>query len=444
MSNSPQSQINVCAIGFDHLGYGLRPKTIDMPKYRLDLLSKSEAAASAYEYDVLIFPSGIFERHKAIPEKDGERILVESELDLIQKMERKIDQVQQRGGWVVFLVDEIIDRVNESSRATIVNDTDLCKRLLNRFQVQRNLAAHRTTVEVKESALESYAKDFAVAKTVFLPTRSKEIQELIQSSEGLCGFCARDFLYVLPFFKHHHRSSPLGEPLQVLIEGILNLRQSDGAEKAASHQPDWLKAFQFESERKLKEEQERLSLELKRLGQEIEQKQVWKNILVDQSAQLKTRGEEIFKDFFGLETASAASGAKDKCFHLKSKEGKPIALIMTETDRGEVTRSHINQLDSLREAERESPDHLGILLINDHSLEIDLQKREAFEVDKDKIQHARNLRILILRCMDLLQMIRQWEGLSQEKRREEFLREVLNAQGILQLKRMDTMKKKAI
>jgi len=420
--------LTLCAVGFDHLGFTLRPKTVEGTQYRIDFLSKTEFISSGMEYDGIIFPSGIFERHRIQPGKDADRTLVDSETDLIQKTEKKIDAIWNKGGWVLILADAITDRVNESQRATIVNDTDLAKRLLNRFHIQRQLVSGRNLTDVRHPILADYAQNFASIQTTFLLPPQQKITELMSCSQGVAGFSIDAKLYVLPFFRHYSKSLPLSEPIKALAQGIIDIR-SGKSENTPDEIPEWLSKFQFESEVSLEKEKEALSANLERLNKNLAQMGDWKRILACNDEQLLKLTKNILKDFFALETEEIPDSNIPAC--KLTHNGSLLGILSVTACEGDISRSRLNEIDSLREKLSLTPSTPVWNILNDHTHIQDFAQRQGAHLAREKLEHAHYLRIGILRCVDFLLLMKKWESASPAERSKQFLGLLQDAKGLI-------------
>jgi len=418
----------LCAVGFDHLGFTLRPKTVESPQYRIDFLSKLEFLGSGMEYDGVILPSGIFERHRIQPERDGERTLVDSETDLIQKTEKKIDAIWAKGGWVLILADAITDRVNESRSATIVNDTDLSKRLLNRYQIQRQLVSGRNLTDVRHPILADYAKSYAYIQTTFFLPAKEKITELVSCSQGVAGFSIDSKLYVLPYFRHYSKSLPLSEPIKTLAQCIIDIRS--GATGSVSDEvPAWLSQFQFESEVSIEKEKEALAANLARLAQNLSRLNEWKRILSCNEPQLLKLVKEILKDFFGLETEDIPDADLPACRLMHN--GSFLGILSVSACEGDISRAQLNEIDSLRERLNLSAPTPVWNILNDHTQLLDFAQRQSATLSREKLEHAHYLRIGVFRSVDFLVLMKKLEGKTPAERAREFLRLLQDARGLI-------------
>ncbi len=426
------SQLSICALGFDHLGFALRPKTLDKVHYRLDFLSKSEFLGSGLEYDAMIIPSGIFERHKIQPERDGERTYVESETDLIEAMEKRLEKLWQKGGWVCILADSIIDRVNESTRATIVNDTDLSKRIFNRFHIQRQLISGRNVPQLQSPEFLEFFKEYAIPQTAFTLPAHLKVERIYESSQGLLAWSLDRKLYVLPHFRNYPKSHPITEPIQLLVDSILSRRNgSTGSETAM---PEWFEEFKFHSEQKVEEESAKLREQLDRLEEEFKKAQSWKRILTAQEAELEEKVKSIFESYFSMKISKPQNSFEIPVWNILGPSGSPIALLACCASEDELKRQHLNTLDNIREKMGLSPQFPCLLVVNDHFGIQGFKSREQKTPSSDKVKHAETLSVHVLRSIDLLMIMRELESLPLEKRQEDLLKRILNNPGLIRAK----------
>lgn len=403
------------------MGYKLRPKTYDGPDFRIDFLTKDEALTSNLDYDALIIPSGIYERFSTVPDRDGPRIAVQSDPDVIRKMEAKITHHLDRAKWVCFLVDEIVDRINEDHpkvRATVVNDTDLCKKMLNRFGLQRSLIQTATSLEVKAPAFLSYAQKYASPKTVFSPPKDLSIRELMSCSLGMTSFVLANQLFFIPFFRNHSRHSELVDPIVELLNGIqIYLENPNAHAKEEEKIPDWAEIFSFETENKILQEQKDLKQRLEKLKIDLQIFRKFKALLTQTGASLQSLVEFVLKEFF--QHSFTVDG---RAIKLLDGSNRLLCILTTDSCQGPVQRSAINEVDNIRESLGFSHSTLGALIVNDSLEANSLEDKERASLDSEKIEHSKRQNVCILRTIDLLRYMKQWEHLGFSDRRKEFFR----------------------
>jgi hypothetical protein len=418
-------QFTVCAIAYDQFGYSLRPKSLDQKIYRVDFLTKAEFLSSGLQYDGLIFPSGVFERHRIQPDRDIERIIVESETENIFHVESRINQILERGGWVCCTVDSIVDRVNESSRATIVNDTDLAKRLLNGLNVQRSLVNARPLLTNQSTHFEDFFKRYASPQTQFVLPADPGIEEIAGFWNGSFAFSFEKKIYFLPHFKTVPKTQPISDVIQCLADSILADRAQRSSSGQSSELPSWLSHFEFESEKQLRLMKEEQLKKITELEGEIKRLESWKKLLISQDNELENLLQQIFNRHYGLNIQKCSVPEGFSAWNIQGPQGCPFALLLSCSSSEEIRRQHLNTADSLRETLGLSAETPILLIANDFLSLNHWDHRALQSPSSDKMAHARNLRISLLRAIDLLKHMRECEPWPLERRREDILNRLL-------------------
>lgn len=86
--------------------------------------------------DGVIIPQGIFEKIQGGINLIGQKFTeVKVFDDLLLQREKQILNLITDDKWVCFLIGEIQDRVPQSTQDQYIGDTDLCKRILNSYNI---------------------------------------------------------------------------------------------------------------------------------------------------------------------------------------------------------------------------------------------------------------------------------------------------------------------
>ena len=193
------------------------------------------------------------------------------------------------------------------------------------------------------------------------------------------------------------------------IRGILDYRQ-----KRIAELPAWLDEFKFATEEKLGSEIEVLQ---KQIADQEGQIQVWKDykaILSTSGDVLKDRVVSILRGLFGLKVDAPEEYREDA--KILDDPDSVLAFVEIKGTKSGIKREHINQVDSHRERASLASTVPGVLVINNEMSIAGIKDRFKTTVPGEQIDHAKKLNVLIIRTIDLLFLIRQFEDLSDKKK----------------------------
>jgi|GEM_PF-4109854 len=360
---------------------------------------------------------GIFEQLSYKSARYGRDVQITPDSGRILECEKKIKNVLEHGGWVAFLVRLIIDHGLRRS----YEDTDLCKRMLNRRGVTRapfkGIGGTGESSAIREE-FRGYINAFGAARTHFtfpkLPKFEPEkFSTLAAAEEGAVvglEFDRSDFY--LPFHRVNITVKTITQAAESVVEAITHYRRDTLLDV-----PPWADGFALAKEKSLQERVGSLREELAPLEGQLLTLKKYKAVLTTGSATLKNLTVEIFKDYFGLKI-DAADKTKEN-FKILSAGGKVIAFCETVGIRDRLKRENINQIDTRREYRELSSQVPGLLIINNAMKADGITERLKATIDTEQVTHARNLNILLLRSIDLLYLMKHLE--KQPRRGETFL-----------------------
>jgi len=145
---------------------------------------------------------------------------------------------------------------------------------------------------------------------------------------------------------------------------------------------------------------------------------------------LKERVVGILRGFFGLKV-DAPEEFREDAKVLDENTGEAIALAEIKGTKAGIKRDHINQVDSHRERAGLSPSVPGFLIINNEMSVAGVQERFETTVPGEQIDHAKRQNVLIIRTIDLLYLIRQFE--DRPDRQAKFLEIIASGGGWLRV-----------
>jgi hypothetical protein len=125
----------------------------------------------------------------------------------------------------------------------------------------------------------------------------------------------------------------------------------------------------------------------------------------------------MLRSFFGVRVDALEEFREDA--KILDDTGEVIAFVEIKGTKGGIKREHINQVDSHRERAGLSSSVSGVLIINNEMSVGGIKERFETTVPGEQIDHAKKLNVLIIRTIDLLFIIRQFEDIPNKT--EKFL-----------------------
>src|ERR1051325_112054 len=199
---------SVFAYGFDQAGFATTHDLISINSAMTVQFVDFYSARSLNDADGVIIPQGIFEKIETRTDLFsglfGEKTVVLVDKSLLLERERQIFNLLRDGKWVCFLVGEITDQIAQGLHSEPISDTDLCKRILNAFMIDRR-RRYRLEIpldlKVRDEEFELYLRRYGRPSTVFelpqdLPTERHAIAWL---GNGVGGMEIDAQIFFLPF-----------------------------------------------------------------------------------------------------------------------------------------------------------------------------------------------------------------------------------------------------
>lgn len=404
---SEQQEFKIVIYGFDKLGFELPCSVLKLQnKLNIEYI-KFEDFRDFDNVDGLIIPQGIFEEFHKKQDLLDLYTKVEVRENLLLEVERQVHNLLEMNKWVCFLVGGIMDEVPAGNyRTNKVDSTDLCKRLLNKFEIDRKLVPGEADVKAKSDEFIKYIEKYGVAKTIFLPRCNGEhtTKGLAFLKDAMVGIEIERNLFFLPFHTTKSCTEDLNSLITVLVNSIIDYRQ-----KHIIEIPNWINDFQFRNEKLILGKIDNLELQLKDHFEQLDPWQQFKTILLASDDVLKDKIIEILAQYFHLKLDTTLNAVFKEDLKIITDDGLVIALIEVEGTKKGVMREHINKVDSQRERNNLSNDVPGILIINSEMECESFDEKLKITVANDLIKHAKNMNVLVIRTIDLLILMRQLE-----------------------------------
>lgn len=399
----------IFAYGFDAAGFPARHETLDLGRQAQVEFLDFYSPTSLDSADGVIIPQGIFEKLQSRTTAFRRRTIVSVDKIMLLERERQVLDLLRAGKWICFLVGDIVDEVSEGLHLEPINDTDLCKRILNSFMVGRH---HRyrfyidnpPEVVVREPDFETYVRNFGTPTTVFTLPEHDPIERTVIAELGdhPVGFEFDAQLFFLPFALPVKSGPAETSTIKAVTRAIIGYRR-----KRAIEAPSWVNAFKFKSEEKLYLKINSLLEEVNALESELRSWNDYKTIVATNGENLHSKIIAILRSVFELHVNDiAALGIATVSDH----DLHSVVMLETQSAAGSVGKDAIDQIDQRRTRAGLSKSTPAILFINSDMTIENVMKRAERAVPAETINYAKNLNVMIIRTIDLLLLMRQLEN----------------------------------
>ncbi len=220
---------------------------------------------------------------------------------------------------------------------------------------------------------------------------------LAKSNNKIVGLILGKSLFFIPTLIPDENC--LEEYFTLFAEALISVRK-----KLIFEIPSWVDSFEFSKEIALRQENNALFNKHMNNQEKIRQFRQYKKILVLSSDNLVDAVIEVLEVGFGIPLDTKDELHED--LKIIGEQKKPIVFVEVKGTNKGVKREHINQCDSHRERANLPPDFPSILIINTHIRKSRTIEEKDQDVAKEQIKHAVKIGVLILRTLDLLNILR--------------------------------------
>ena len=221
-------QATVLAYGFDTIGFNFDSSpTFHTENIEVEFCLFANTPRLD-QSDGVIIPQGIFEKFvdgTPWPSSTTVRVYEQQLLEC----DRQVANLLEGGKWACFLVGAITDFAPYGYGVRQCNDTDLCKRILNRFGIKRCLIKETPCSWTRVNEFSRYFREYGVARTAFdiLWSEHPEARELGEVGKTTVAFELFGRLFFLPCHPMRHDktgSTELAETVSSAIVGYQKKR----------------------------------------------------------------------------------------------------------------------------------------------------------------------------------------------------------------------------
>ena len=397
-STESTSHCKVMIFGIDRVGFPADFKMITLRNFSIHFKSfKTEDRFQ--DYDIVVFPQGIFENLEWNPRSYSggfwQHACFRNELD--QRSKELALLLQKGGSYCALLVKPFVD--GDSHREFV--DTDLSKRQLNyRYLARTNFNSRLPHVDAKQDELMRFFELYGAANSYFQIQDPKlPIKVLATVNDRPVSLRIGTSEFFIPSLEIPTDHQKFVEYFTLLVDGLSSIKN-----KLHRDIPEWVKKFSFEEEAPISDEISGFQKRIVGLQEELDRLDYFKSCLVHSGEPLVSVVAAILYETTGL-TCDQKDELKEDA-KLIDEKGAVVAVCEIKGINRGIKRENINQTDSHRERS-EFPDNFPALLIANtgikqaHTIE---EKDE--EPNTDQIKHAAKINILILRTLDLINLLR--------------------------------------
>ena len=408
----------VFAYGFDQAGFTTTHGPISINSSVNVEFVDFYSSRNLNEADGVIVPQGIFEKIETRTDLFsglfGEKTFVLVDKSLLLERERQVFNLLRDGKWICFLVGEITDQIAQGLHSEPISDTDLCKRILNAFMIDRR-RRYRLEIplelKVRDEEFEPYMSHYGRPTTVFelpqdLPTERHAIAWL---GNGVVGMEIDAQLFFLPF-ESTRRTLEVATHILTLLTPAINQYRRDRIIAV----PDWVDEFHFKPEEPLYLEINDLLGKLNRLESELASLKDYKAILASSGIYLRNKLVALFESVFDLKVQCID---REERFLVVKDDDSPVALVESEGIQGGVQAASIERLARARRQHGLRDLFPAALLINNDMAVTNVGERSATSIGSDVLQAAVQQNVLIMRTIDLLFLLNHLEKSPNKKGR---------------------------
>jgi hypothetical protein len=407
-----QTARTIFAYGFDAAGFVTRNEPQELADgSKVEFLNFNDPQELSLAEGVIV-PQGIFETIE-IEKKTiwGPKSAVLVDKWALLERERQVFNMLRAGSWVCFLVGEVIDELVYGISREPINDTDLCKRLLNAFGVGRhhryNLAAP-VEVKTRDKEFDSYIAAYGRPTTVFDLPRGESIERRVLvelTTNSVVGVEFDHQLFFLPF-------DPPARTWKsaVAIAKTIGLAVSRYRQKWSVVIPNWIDELRFKSEEALYLQINSLLEKVNRLENQLDSWRDYKAILTTSGGALMNRIIAILESFFELRVRRLEGRPDAALLKPHQSDESPLVFFEAKSAAGEIERSWIDDLKIHKRAVGLPESTPGVLFVNPDLSTRDINRRLEQIVSQQLVEHAKAQGVLLIRTIDLLFLMQQMEN----------------------------------
>lgn len=425
-SGKTPNQAEYYVIGFDSIYPELQRVSVSSDKYEISYLSADGTADVSKAKGVIVL-QGSFERFSSSRGSYGLIEKCDYSKDQILKKQKEIQNVIIKKGWVCFLVRDIKTKLKRGiNDRQDISDTDLTKVMLNDLGVYyRNVEPPVTQLNSRFPEFNSYLEKYGIGKTSFQGWNNfSDTTQIVSQAGETFGFEIERQIFFLPFLDKDNEFREAGDVTDLVISAIVEYRKNQ-----LFAIPDWVNEIVFNKEIEAQQKIDEIKNKFGSLESELKNYHEYKSILTTKGTPLVKKIDEILQKYFGLNVKYVDELNED--IALCDENDKYIGIFEIKGINKGVSREHINQTDTIRAKVNLGVSAPAVLIINNAMSKSTIQEKNNAVLANEQVEHAKRNNILILRTIDLLNIMKLWESKSISDRKNSLLAYINNSHGWL-------------
>lgn len=387
-----QSKTNIIVFGIDKFGYRVPDKPLELKNSVLHFrYFKTEDKFQ--DYDGVIVFQNTFERstdYGVVSSFDEKELL---------KRENQLRELIEKKGFCCFLLwTYFIDSDHDGERDT--SYTDLAKRTLNHPKFYRQPVGKATTnLRIVRDEFRQFLKNFRSAQTIFESHNTDlNIKPICYAGDSITGFILNNSIFYIPSLQPDKREKEFKEFFSLLAEGLVS-----SFKKLAQELPGWTEGYRFQEEEKLLGQKRELTERIAQINQRLQLFNEYKKCLCYHDELLKESVVSIFENGFKLLVDPEDDLKED--MKILGQDKNPVILVEVKGTNKGVQWDFISQAHGHRERGEFSSDFPSILIVNTNIKNAKSLEDKYQEVAKEQVCNAVKMKILVLRTIDLLNLL---------------------------------------
>jgi hypothetical protein len=316
--------------------------------------------------------------------------------DELDKRKKEAQLLINNGGFICFLLS---DPFIEHDKGRTFEATDFSKVFLNYASFYRkNFASRVTKIRPFRDEFRPFFELYGAANSFFQNNNDQiELRVLAKAENNTVSMVLFNSFFFVPCLIPDNNQ--IDEFFSLLCDALVSTRK-----KIQLELPAWANNFRFDAELPLFDERRTLVDHVETINRELTMYEEYKRILLFDGDLLVESTTNVLKKGFGFRIDASDEFKED--LKALNNEGKPIILFEVKGTNGNVKREHVNQADSHRERAGLPSTFPTILLINTHIKGSRNLSEKDRELVAEQVKHATKINVLMIRTLDLLNLLK--------------------------------------
>jgi len=350
------------------------------------------------DYDGVILFQSIFEIIVSKSSYRGDYLEVDYDRDELVRRVAQLSQLVDKGGFVCFLIHRTF--VDKTQYQQDLTDTDLCKIQLNYKDFYReSLGGDFRINKIYRSEFNQFLKDYGIAKVEFSYRSGYEqcVKKICGFRNHLTGLILLNNRYFIPCFLP--KASEVEDFFTKIVSALVAT-----SKKLFQEIPAWIDEYKFEEEKRILKEEAKLQKKVEEFIQKRDVYRKYKRCLCYDGDLLVESVVNVLREGLGF----VFDDKKDE--HIEDKaildeSNNEIALIEVKGTNDNVKNINISQADMHRSRRDKPPSFPSVLIVNTFIKPANSISEKLRDIGVDQITLASSRGILVMRTIDLLNLL---------------------------------------